>query len=309
MVKIIMVHISSLIGFLIILVAILIIILSKPLNLNKNFYLKASFALVLVTSVSNILSIFTSMWILGVAGSLSIYSIFAFVLLHSSKVLGNKKSAIFLIMAFLIGLIFEIEGLIYGEIGGGHYFYTTSTFFFGVPFSIPFEWAIIIYICYTLVNLFLFGFNGEKPKKNDNLWYFLGLTTLLSVISGLMAVNLDMILDPVSVAPQVATWIWIGGGPYFGIPVGNFIGWLLVAGIAVFIFRCYEAIVSKSNIQTEINTFSYLSIIILYMVYFFTYAAYALKLGKIEYVLIGATTMWPFILIGMLALILNMKKR
>ncbi len=304
-----MIQIGSLIGFLIISAAVLIAILSKPLNLNKNFYLKTSFALVLITSLSGLISNFTSISIFGIAGSLSFFLTLAFVLLHSSKVLGNKKTAVFFIVAFLIGLVFEILGVLYGEIGGGHYYYTAPTFFFGlVPFATPFSWVIIIYICYTITNLFLFGFNGEKPKKTDSLRYFIGLTTLLSVISGLIAVNLDMILDPVSVAPQVATWIWIGGGPYFGVPIGNFIGWLLVVGSAVFIFRCYEAIVSKSDIRPEVDIFSYLSIIILYMIYFLLNAVYAFKLGKMEYILIGATTMWPFILIGILALILNPKK-
>ena len=44
------------------------------------------------------------------------------------------------------------------------------------------------------------------------------------------------------------------------------------------------------------------------MIYFLLNAVYAFKLGKMEYILIGATTMWPFILIGILALILNPKK-
>ncbi len=304
-----MIEIGLLVGLLIIAAAILIAILSKPLNLNKNFYLKTSFALVLITSLSSVISNFTSISIFGIAGSLFFFLTFAFVLLHSSKMLGNKKTAIFFIVAFLIGLVFEILGVIYGEIGGGHYYYTAPNLFFGlVPFVTPFSWVIIIYICYTITNLFLFGFNGEKPKKTDSLRYFIGLTTLLSVISGLIAVNLDMILDPVSVAPQVASWVWIGGGPYFGIPIGNFIGWVLVAGFAVFIFRYYEAIVSKSDIRPEVNIFSYLSIIILYMIYFLLNAVYAFKLGKIEYILIGATTMWPFILIGILALTINQKK-
>ncbi|MGP8024381.1 MAG: carotenoid biosynthesis protein [Methanobacterium sp.] len=304
-----MIQIGLLIGLLIITVAFLIAILSKPLNLNKNFYLKTSFILVLITSFSSLISNFTSISIFSIAGSLSFFLIFAFVLLHSSEVLGNKKTVIFFILAFLIGLFFEIEGVIYGEIGGGHYYYTAPSFFFGlVPFATPMSWVIIIYICYTIANLFLFGFNGDKPKKTNSLRYFIGLTTLLSVISGLIAVNLDMILDPVSVAPQVETWVWVGGGPYFGIPIGNFVGWVLVAGSAVFIFRCYERIVSKSDVNTDVNIFPYLSIIILYMIYFLLNAVYAFKLGKVEYILIGTTTMWPFILIGILALMLNAKK-
>jgi putative membrane protein len=303
-----MIQIGLLIGFLIILAAILIAILSKPLNLNKNFYLKLGFALVLITSFSSLISNFTSIPIFGIAGSLSFFFTFAFVLLHSSKVLGNKKTAIFFIIALTFGLLFEAAGVKYG-IFGHHYYYTIPTFFFGlVPLATPISWAIIIYICYTIINLFLLRFGGNKPKKTDKLWYFIILTTLLSFISGLMAVNLDMILDPVSVAPQVAAWIWIGGGSYYGIPIGNFIGWFLVTVSTVFIFRCYEAIIPKSNTNPKVNTYSYLYIIIIYIMYFLFNAVYAFKLGKIEYILIGATTMWPFILIGLLALMLNPKK-
>ncbi|MGP8190980.1 MAG: carotenoid biosynthesis protein, partial [Methanobacterium sp.] len=213
-----MIQIDLLIGFLIILAVILIVILSKPLNLNKNFYLKLGFALVLITSFSDIISNFTSIPIFGIAGSLFFFFTFAFVLLHSSKVLGNKKTLIFFIIALTFGLLSEVVGIKYGILFGGYYYYTIPTFFFGlVPLSVPILWAIIIYICYTITNLFLLRFGGIKPKKTDKLWYFIVLTTLLSFISGLMAVNLDMILDPVSVAPQVAAWIWIGGGSYYGI--------------------------------------------------------------------------------------------
>ncbi|WP_231551432.1 carotenoid biosynthesis protein [Methanobacterium sp. SMA-27] len=235
---------------------------------------------------------------------------FAFVLLHSSKVLGNKKTGVLFIIALLFGLTFEAVGVKYGGVFGMPYYYNLPTFFFGlVPISTPISWTIIIYFSYTITNLLLFGFGGERPVKTDNLWYFLGLMVLLSFIGGLIAVNLDMILDPVAVSPQVAGWIWTGGGPYFGIPIGNFIGWFLVAAIAIFIFRYYEAISPKSDTPYGLDIFLNLSIVLIYVMYLLENAVRAFTIGKIDYILIGITTMMPFILIAVLALMLNMKKR
>jgi putative membrane protein len=142
------------------------------------------------------------------------------------------------------------------------------------------------------------------------LWYSIGLVLLLSLIGGLIAVNIDMILDPVSVTPPAIGWVWIGGGPYYGIPISNFIGWFLVAAVAILIFRSYELISSKSD-SSELSVDSYYNfyIIPIYIMYFLFNAVRALELGRIEYVLIGATTMGPFILITILIFMLKMKKR
>jgi putative membrane protein len=301
-----MISLGLLIGLLIIIAAILIIILERPLNLNINFYIKLFFILFLVASFCDLLSYFSSLSILGIVGSFNFFLTISFILLHSSSVLGNKKTVIFFIIAFIFGLASELLSVLIGL-----YYYTIPNFFFGlVPFATPISWIFIIYVSYILANLFLFGFGGEKPKKTDNLWYLLGSLILISSISGFIAVNLDMILDPVSVAPQVAQWVYYGGGPYFGVPISNYIGWFEVTVIAIFIFRFYEAFSpSSTDSKPEIDKYSYLYIIILYIIYLLFNAVKAYNLEKIEYILIGVTTMAPFILIGLLALMLNKKRR
>lgn len=306
-----MITISLLIGLLIVMAVILIAILERPLNLNKDFYIKLSFALLLLTSLSYLMSFFIPFVLVAFAGSLSLYFILAFVILHASKALGNKKTAIFLIFAGLFGLIFETLGVKYGIFG--HYYYNIPTFFFGlVPLEIPISWAIIIYICYTVSNLFLFGFGGEKPKKTDNLWYLVVLTVLISSIGGFMAANLSMITEPVSISPQVAAWVWIGGGPYFGMPLIGIAGWFIVSTFALLIFRVYEAFSTPSEEMPRLNKLLhspfYLYIILIYLIYLIFDAVQAFKIGRPELILIGTTTMVPFILIGLLVLILNLKK-
>ncbi|MDD1774510.1 MAG: carotenoid biosynthesis protein [Methanobacterium sp.] len=298
-----MISIGLIIGLLIILAAILIAALSKPLNLNKHFYVKLFFALLVLTTLSSLFSYFIQISVLGLAGSLFFFFTIAFVILHSSEALGNKKAAIFLIIAFIFGLFSEAIAVQLGA-----YYYTIPTFFFGlVPFATPISWVILIYVSYMLTDLFLFGFGGKKPKKTDNIWYFVGMIILLSSISGFITVNLDMILDPVSVAPSVAQWIYIGGGPYFNVPLSNFLTWFVITVLVILIFRFYEAFSIKEDSHPELKTYWY--IIIIYIFFYLFNAVKAYSLGKIELILIGTTTMAPFILIGLLAILLNNKRR
>ena len=301
--------ISLLLDFLIVFIALFIAVFAKRFNLNKNFYLKIFFILFIISISSAIVSYIFPSNILGTIGSFYMWFLFGFVLLHSSKVLGNKNTLILFSIALIFGLLFEANGVKYGSLYGMPYYYNLPTFFFGlVPLTTPISWSIIIYFSYSLTNLFLFGFGGEKPKKTDNLAYFSGLILLLSFIGGLIAVNLDMILDPVAVSPQIAGWVWTSGGSYFNIPVANYVGWFFVAAMAILIFRYYESRSSKTNTNFELDIYLNLSIVLIYLMYLLENAVRALTLGKIDYILIGFTTMMPFILIAFLVLLLNMKR-
>jgi putative membrane protein len=50
------------------------------------------------------------------------------------------------------------------------------------------------------------------------------------VLGGLLLVVIDGVLDPGAVA--LGFWIWEGGGPYYGVPLSNYGGWLLSGLIA-----------------------------------------------------------------------------
>ncbi|UTB33089.1 MAG: carotenoid biosynthesis protein [Methanobacterium sp. ERen5] len=159
--------ISLLLDLLIPVFAIFIVVFSKRLDINQNFYIKLFFGLFVISISSAIISYLIPSPILGLVGSFYMWLAFGFVLLHSSKVLGNKKTLIFFIVAYLFGFIFEAIGVKYGGIFGMPYYYQNiPTFFFGlVPISTPISWCIIIYFSYTITNLFLFGFGGKNPEK------------------------------------------------------------------------------------------------------------------------------------------------
>jgi len=297
--------ISLLLDLLIVLIAILIALFSKRLNLDQNFYIKLFFGLFVVSIFSAIVSYLVPVSIFALVGSFYMWFAFGFVLLHSSKALGNKKTLLLFSIALVFGFAFEANGVLNGSFYGMPYYYNLPTFFFGiVPLSTPISWSIIIYFSYTLTNLLLFGFGGDKPSKTDGSGYFHWMILLLSAIGGLIAMNLDMILDPVAVSPQIAGWVWTSGGPYFGIPIANYIGWFGVAAVAILIFRYYEGFKSDKDSNYGFEVYSNLYIVVLYFLYLLENVVRAFTLGKMDYILIGVSTMMPFILISLLALIL-----
>lgn len=58
-------------------------------------------------------------------------------------------------------------------------------------------------------------------------------------ISSLILVIHDMVLDPAAVSGGY--WVWARGGAYYGVPVSNFIGWLLVGLLASAILHLFTA--------------------------------------------------------------------
>ena len=50
------------------------------------------------------------------------------------------------------------------------------------------------------------------------------------LLSALLLVLIDAVLDPGATA--LGFWTWPGGGPYYGVPLGNFAGWLLSGAVS-----------------------------------------------------------------------------
>jgi len=297
------------IGFLIIGFGILLIISQKYIKdshineyLGQYLWTKIIFILftlsIGVCSINNLTAQNLLFFPLGILSSLWMHLAFTFVLLHSSLTLGNKKTALFFTISLFFGFFSEFLGVRYGLVFG-HYYYNMPSFFFGVvPLMTPISWAIIIYMCYGVTNFILECAGGDKPNLRGNWVHLFIMIIVLSSVDGLCAMNLDMIIDPIAVLSSVAAWIWIGGGPYFDVPISNFIGWFMVTFVATFIFRFYESL-KKTKIQEDMNLFIYLPA--LYLLYFLEHATFAIRHGNhIEVVLIGVATMFPFILISIL---------
>jgi putative membrane protein len=50
----------------------------------------------------------------------------------------------------------------------------------------------------------------------------------------------DLVADPILSGPAVRAWVWEEGGPYFGIPIQNYAGWMLTTFSVYLVYRLYE---------------------------------------------------------------------
>ncbi len=147
-------------------------------------------------------------------------------------VLGFGRTAIFFVASCALSLGSELIGTGTGW-PFGNYEYTS---FLGykvldrVPFTIPLSWFYVGLACYLLGDLIAARAGGRRA-----LWALLLGVWLLTAW--------DLVLDPAMADPglRVQFWTWHETGPYFGMPVQNFVGWsltgLLYMGLSRLLWR------------------------------------------------------------------------
>jgi len=77
-----------------------------------------------------------------------------------------------------------------------------------VPLSIAFGWAAIIYSAMETTNML--GIPLAARPLYDTL----------------LALNIDLSMDAIAI--RAGFWKWLNGGEWFGVPYGNFLGWICV---------------------------------------------------------------------------------
>lgn len=173
-------------------------------------------------------------WGMTYAGSLHIIFGAATMLLAGAQALGWRRVLTFFALATTLSLSIELLGTGTGWPFGA-YEYTNGLGFkiLGrVPYSIPLSWFYMGLASYVLAGLAVQG-------RGRGL-----LRTALGVLLGAwLLVVWDLVLDP-AMAHQslpVKFWVWNQQGPYFGMPVQNFVGWagtaLLFMGLSRWLWR------------------------------------------------------------------------
>ncbi len=102
-----------------------------------------------------------------------------------------------------------------------------------VPLLIPIAWFMMIYPSYVIANLLVAGrslVNGAGLSRL--IW--------LALVGSLVMTAWDLSVDVILSGPDVQAWIWHDGGPYFGIPVQNFAGWVLPTFTIYMLYRLFE---------------------------------------------------------------------
>ncbi len=161
-------------------------------------------------------------------------TLWVFSLCHAVYALGWRQALIFFVLSAVISWLYEQIGVETGLIYGPYHYTDRLGFKLGhVPVLIPIAWFMMIYPSYVIANLI--G-AGKPTGSGDNLLQIVWLSAL-----GAMTMTAwDLIMDPGMSSPPTQAWIWHEGGPYFGVPLQNFVGWLLTTFTIYLVYRLIE---------------------------------------------------------------------
>ncbi len=162
------------------------------------------------------------------------YTFSSLIVVHAVYMLGWRRALAFLAITVVISFLFEYVGVKTGWIFG-RYYYTAvldPKILGTVPMVIPLAYFMVIYPSYMIANLVVRG----RPTGGVRNWAWILFSSLLTA---LVMSAWDLSMDPVMVS-QVKAWVWLDGGPYFGIPFHNFLGWVLTTFTASVLYRFAE---------------------------------------------------------------------
>lgn len=253
------------------------------------------FFLTLLASVVNIVGDLFGLSFLqiGFFNSLILFIPVVLLLFHSIWTLSFFRGIMFILIACFVGFFFEFIGLKYGTVFGGNYQYSPEGIkIFTVPLNVILYWGVFIYTGYCITNSFLYWLDKEKPPKNNKIGFLL---PLLILFDSLIVVAIDLFMDPLQA--RAGSWTWLGGGPYFGIPLGNFIGWVLVTIITTGLFRMYEYF--KPIVVDESLKCVFIIPVLGYGLLYLNFVASAIEIKMISLVFIGSATMLPIVLFNL----------
>lgn len=157
-----------------------------------------------------------------------------FSVFHALYALGWRHTLIFFVLSAVISWAFEQVGVSTGVVYGAyHYTDALGPKLGHVPLLIPIAWFMMMYCSYVIANLIA---DGQPAGTRGGV----GRAAWLALLSGMIMTAWDTVMDPLMSGETVGAWVWEQGGDYFGIPVQNFVGWLLTTFTVFMVYRLYE---------------------------------------------------------------------
>jgi putative membrane protein len=153
-----------------------------------------------------------------------------FALVHGSETYRIKTAFVFLGLSAGIGSVFETLSLRTG-FPFGHYHFTAlmGPGILRLPFLLALAYVGMGYLAWVLA-LLIAGRAGEPLS---------GLRLLTQpLLASFLMVAWDISMEPVWSTVDQA-WVWEKGGPFFGVPISNFLGWYLTSYVFYQLFALY----------------------------------------------------------------------
>src|SRR5450756_1397128 len=157
-----------------------------------------------------------------------------FSLTHAWYSLGGRLTLAFFGLSAVIAWVYEQVGVATGLVYGAYYYTDYLGVKLGhVPLLIPLAWFMMVYPSYVIANLVVERRAiGTRP----------GVAALvrLACIGAVVMTAWDLVIDPILSGPTIRAWVWDSVVPYFGIPIQNYLGWLLTTFTVYLLYRAIE---------------------------------------------------------------------
>lgn len=153
-----------------------------------------------------------------------------FALVHGTRVYRARGILVFTTACLASGAFFESLSLKTG-FPFGHYRFTDlmGPKLFDLPVLLVLAYLGMGYLSWIL-GLAMLG-SHEKPLSGKKI-------VLLPLLASFVMTAWDLSMDPIWANIDHA-WEWHDGGAYFGVPISNFLGWLLTAYVFYQLFALY----------------------------------------------------------------------
>jgi putative membrane protein len=157
-----------------------------------------------------------------------------FSICHAVYALGPRNAGIFFVGSAVVSWAFEQAGVATGLVFGPyHYTSLLGPKLGDVPILIPGAWFMMMYPSYVIAGLIVDGRPfGTRGRPGHVAW--------LAAIGAAVMTAWDVVVDPILSGPGFRAWVWERGGPYLGVPVQNYVGWLLTTFTVFALYRGYE---------------------------------------------------------------------
>ena len=170
-----------------------------------------------------------------------------FSLTHAWYSIGGRLTLVFFGLSAVIAWAYEQAGVATGLVFGAyHYTDYLGPKLGNVPYLIPLAWFMMIYPSYVIANLVLSG--HATGTRAGVAWL-----VRLAAVSAVVMTAWDLVVDPILSGPSAQAWIWENGGPYFGIPIQNFLGWLLTTFTVYLTYRAIEQRVAQPAVLGQVG--------------------------------------------------------
>jgi uncharacterized membrane protein len=156
-----------------------------------------------------------------------VFAFLALFLVAGARDLGWRRTLGFAVCVWPVAWLAEFSSTRTG-FPFGLYHYTGATrgrelFIANVPFIDSLSFTFLAYAAFCLARVALAGRRASRP--------------VVAIVAGVLMMALDVVIDPLAVRGDQwflgQIFFYAAPGFYFGVPLANFVGWVLVGAVGI----------------------------------------------------------------------------